>query len=107
MSKVSHNIVVIQSANHQSATLPIVLYTIALVMQMGGVVLIVWEIIDDRREARRIAQSALPVRWSTVDAVGQAFVDYLSGRRWRRITGVVLIVIGAFVAFAANITALP
>jgi hypothetical protein len=84
-----------------------VLYTVALLMQLGGVALIVWEIRDDRREARRIAQSALPVRFSTVDAVGEAFVAYLSGRRLRRIAGVVLIVLGAFVAFAANITAMP
>src|SRR5271165_3288199 len=50
----------------------------------------------------RCSSASKSRRFATVDAVGEAFVAYLFGRRLRRIAGVVLIVLGAVVAFAAN-----
>ena len=76
-----------------SKTLPLILYGIAMALQFGGGVLIVVEIRDDRREALRIAKSSLPVEWATADAIGEAFVAYLSGRRWRRGMGVALLLL--------------
>jgi hypothetical protein len=89
-----------------SKTLPLILYGIATVLQLGGAALIVMEIRDDRREALRIAESSLPVEWATADAIGEAFVAYLSGRRWRRGLGVLLLFLGALMGFAANLAAL-
>jgi hypothetical protein len=82
------------------------LYVAAFVLQVAGAALLFVDIRDDRREAERIVRDALPVKWDTVDAVGEAFASYLGGRKRRRLIGVALIIIGAAVGLAANLAAL-
>jgi hypothetical protein len=87
-------------------TLPAILYLVGFIAQVAGAALVAAGIRDDRREAERIALEALPVTWETADAVGRAFVEYLALRQVQRWLGVALIIIGAGIGLAGNLTAL-
>jgi hypothetical protein len=95
--------VIIREVAHQSTTFPIVLYAIGFVMQVLGGVIVVLEIRDDRRAAKRLPDGGLT--WETVEAAPEAIKRRLNARGWR-IAGVALIFAGAAVGLAANLLAL-
>jgi hypothetical protein len=104
-NKTTH-VVVIHTTTHTSTTLPTVLYVVGLLLQLAGGALIVRDIIDDTREAQRLRNESLPLRFDNIDETIEAIIGYLAGRKGRRWLGVALFVIGALVAFAANLIAL-
>ena len=89
-----------------SHTLQIVLFALGFALQVAGAGLVVLEMSNDKRTAQRLARESLPVTWANIEGVGTSMVEYFAGRRWQRWLGVVLILLGAAVSLAANITAL-
>jgi hypothetical protein len=90
----------------RSTTAPTVLYIVACALQLGGAALIVWEICDDRRTARELGQSIIPVTWENVEGAAKAIVEHLAANQWPRWLGVVLIFGGAIVGLVGNLLAL-
>jgi hypothetical protein len=95
--------IVIHEVLHQSTTLLTVLYVVGFGLQIVGGVLIVLEVRDDLRVARRIPD---PATYASLEALPDSLRERLSRNLWRRWLGVVLIFIGAGVGLTANLLAL-
>lgn len=110
----------------------LILYGAGFALQIGGVVLVVLDIRDDRKTATRLADKAEQAKSAThveidqgpvtmriggamgafqaqmasaTDSFSEFVHDRLTGRQTRKLVGVGLVLLGAFVALAANVIA--
>ena len=95
--------IVIHEAVQRSTTLPLALYVVGFAMQILGGVIVLLEVRDDLRAAKRLPAGG--VTWETIQVAPEVIKTRLGTKRWR-IVGVLLIFAGAAVGLAANLLAL-